>query len=186
VAVLLCAPSFAQVGTATLTGTVTDPSGAAVPKAEIRLESTEQKYVRQSTTDLQGVYVLSAILPGLYQLSVVAPGFKQETVRNIGLFSGLSSTLNIALQLAAAAEQVTITEAPPLLQTSEATVGSLVERKQINELPLLGRNFTALIRTLPGVVPTTSPDARNNSVAGTGLNPSVYYSGPQISDHGIS
>ena len=167
-------PLLAQVGTATLNGSVTDPSGTAVPNASVKLESTEQKYTRTTVTEVSGKYVLSAIPPGNYQLSVSAPGFRSETFISIGLSSGQASTLNVPLKLAIAADQVTVTAAPPLLQTSDATIGAVVQGKMISELPLLGGNFTALIRTLPGVVPVTSPDARNNSVAGLGLNPSLY------------
>jgi Carboxypeptidase regulatory-like domain len=170
----LSEPLLAQVGTATLSGSVTDPSGSVVPKAAVKLESIEQRYTRQTVTDISGIYVLSAIPPGNYQLSVSAAGFRPETFTSVGLSSGQASTLNVPLRLTAASEQVTVIEAPALLQTSEATVGSLVQGKPISELPLLGGNFTALIRTLPGIVPVTSPDSRNNSVAGLGVNPSLY------------
>lgn len=163
----------AQVGTATLSGVVMDATGASIPKAEVKLESTLQKFSRQTLTNVQGVYVIPAIPPGTYALTVTATGFGPETRTGVSLSSGQASTLNLTLSVAAAAEQVTVSEAPPLLQTSNATVGSVVEAKAVRELPLLGRNFTALIKTLPGVAPEGGDAGRDASV-GTSTNPSVY------------
>src|SRR5579864_4434624 len=76
-------PLRAQVGTATLSGTVTDPSGGIVPKARVLVESVERKFSRESVTDSTGTYVFSALPPGLYQLDVIAPSFRQEKVADV-------------------------------------------------------------------------------------------------------
>ena len=127
-------PIFAQLGTASLSGTVQDPSGSIVPKAEITLESTLQTFSRVAMTDSEGAYVIPAIPPGSYRLVVRAQGFKPETIPGFALSSGQASTLNVTLVLMSAAEQITVTEAPALLQTTTATVGSVVQSKQVNEL----------------------------------------------------
>src|SRR5262249_10975110 len=120
-------PLRAQVGTATLSGTVTDPSGAVVSKADVLVESTERKFSRQAATAISVNDIFSACPPGTYQLPAPKPGFRQDRVTKILLSSGQASTLNVGLNLLAGAEQVTVTEPPPLLQTTNATIGSAVE-----------------------------------------------------------
>jgi hypothetical protein len=82
--------------------------------------------------------------------------------------------LNVTIRLLASSEKVTVTEAPPLLQTTNATVGSVVESKQVTELPLLGQNFTKALLIVPGVSPVDAPDTSNRSVAALTINPSFY------------
>jgi hypothetical protein len=164
----------AQVGTATLSGMVNDPSGASVPKAVVVLESTQRKFSRRSSTDELGAYIFTAVPPGAYQLVASAAGFRDERIADVSLSSGQASTLNVTINLLASSEQVTVTEAPPLLQTTNATVGSVVEAKQMTELPLLGRNYTKAMLIIPGVSPIGAPDTYNRSVAGLTINPSFY------------
>src|SRR5581483_3762748 len=164
----------AQVGTATLSGVVRDPSGSSIPNARVTLASTAQKFSRQTSTDVQGAYIIPAIPPGTYKLEVTASGFNTEDSSEITLSSGQASTFNVTLSVAAATEQVTVSEAPPLLQTTTATVGSVVESKQFNELPLLGRNFSNLILITPAVAPVEAVDLNNISFGGLAVNPSVY------------
>jgi hypothetical protein len=166
---------YAQVGTATLSGVIADASGASVPNAEVSLESLLRQFSRKAVSNISGEYVIPAIPPGTYKLIVTAQGFGYETRTDIPLSSGQSSTLNVALTVSGATQQVTVLEAPPLLQTTTATVGTVVQTSQINELPLLGRNFTTLTTIAPGVAPVNAPDGGSpSSVGGTGVNPSVY------------
>src|SRR5690242_10773575 len=88
----------AQMGTATLSGTVTDPSGSAIPKAEVTLESSTEKASRQTVTDAAGQYVIPAIRPGTYQLVVKAAGFQPQTFTGIVLASQQGSTLNVPMK----------------------------------------------------------------------------------------
>ena len=164
----------AQRGTATLSGTVTDASQAAVPAAEVTLESTTQQFNRVTRTNDVGQYVITAIPPGMYKLLIKASGFADETLTDITLSSGQASTLNASLKVGRAAEEITVSAAPPLLQSAKATVGTVVGSKQLNELPMLGRNFTSIILIAPGVAPVPPPDSVNLSVGGLSINPSVY------------
>ena len=173
----------AQVGTATLSGTIADTTGAVLPSAEITLKSTTQQYTRETTTDMRGEYVLPAIPPGSYQLIIKAKGFADETRTSIPLDSGQASTLNVTMNLAGASERVLVSEAPPLLQTTTATIGTVVQPQQIHELPLLGRSFTSLLLTAPGVSTNPTPRGGPMSAATTpnsaitnpfiGTNPSI-------------
>lgn len=169
---LLCAAAFAQVGTATLSGTVTDSSGGVITGAEVSLESTLQQFRRETVTDSRGEYVIPAIPPGNYKLVVLARGFSDETRTDIPLGSGQASTLNVTLKVAGSTQQVLVSEAPPLLQTTTATVGSVIQSEQIHELPLLGRSFTSLLLTAPGV--STNPTPRGGPLgATTGANSAI-------------
>lgn len=156
-----------QVGMATLSGSVHDPSAAVIPGAELTLQSATEKASRQSVTDSSGQYVINAILPGTYSLLVHAKGFEPRTINNIVLTSGQGSTLNVTLGLAAAVQAVEVTGAPPLLESTTATLESEVSTAEFTQLPLLGRNFTSLVDILPGVAPVPSSDA---TYAGSGVS----------------
>lgn len=100
-ATLAVASLQAQVGTATLSGTVNDPSGAVVANANISLESTERKFSRQAETDTLGNYMFTALPPGNYKLVVDAAGFRKEEITDVSLSSGQASTLNVSMKLLA-------------------------------------------------------------------------------------
>ena len=122
----LCGVEFGQVGTATLSGTVTDPTGSVIQSAEVVLKSSLQQFSRQAVTEAHGEYVIPAIPPGKYELAIRAKGFADETRTDISLDSGQASTLNVIMNVAGTTQQVVVTEAPPLLQTTTATVGTVV------------------------------------------------------------
>src|SRR5260370_42493031 len=175
---LYCSSAFldAQVGMATLSGSVTDPTGLPVPNAQVSLQSATENASRETVTNTGGQYVIPAIPPGTYRLSVKASGFQSQTFTGIGLTSGQGSTLNATLSISQATAEVTVNEAPPLLESTTATLGSVVDSHQFTELPQLGRNFTTLLNILPGVSPVPGADA---SYAGSGVGnqaivPSVY------------
>src|SRR5262245_7108003 len=178
-AVLFLLPAghlLAQMGTATLSGIVSDPSGSTIPAAQVTLASSTEKATRQTVTDAAGQYVIPAITPGAYELIVKASGFQAQTLTGIALASGQGSTLNVSLKISEAVQEMTVNEAPPLLETTTAALGSVVSSHQFIELPLLGRNFTSLVYILPGVNPVPGADA---SYAGSGVSnlavvPSVY------------
>ena len=161
---------------ATLSGSVTDPTGLPVPNAQVSLQSATENASRETVTNTAGQYVIPAIPPGTYRLSVKASGFQSQTFTGIGLTSGQGSTLNATLTISQATTEVTVNEAPPLLESTTATLGSVVDSHQFTELPQLGRNFTTLLNILPGVSPVPGADA---SYAGSGVGnqaivPSVY------------
>lgn len=170
----------AQLATATLSGVVRDPSGAAVPGAQVTLESTVEQASRHTVSNSAGAYVIPAILPGSYRLVVRAQGFQTQTLINIVLAAGQGSTLNVSLTLAKAVAEVEVKAAPPLLQTTTAAVGSEITGTEFVALPLLGRSFQSLLAFLPGVA-YTAAGAYNFSIGGGGYgstgassNPSVY------------
>src|SRR6185437_3659562 len=167
-------PAYAQVGTATLAGTVTDPSNAAVPDARVVLEGSETKSHRETVSDAAGLYVIPAIEPGVYQLTVTASGFSTNSLTDISLRSGQSTTLNVALAVGAESQTVEVKATAPLLQTGTASLGAEVSPIEMTKAPLLGRNFTSLIGILPGAGSVPDNHGDNSSVNKVALNPSMY------------
>ena len=109
----------AQEGTSTLRGTVADPSGDAVPNAEITIVNQETGLNRRAaTTTEDGDYVFTALTPGLYRITVEAPNFKTVVNENIRLTVGGTQEVNIALEVGGAQETVTVTTDVPIIQTA--------------------------------------------------------------------
>jgi hypothetical protein len=165
----------AQVGTASLSGTVTDPTGSVIPNATVTLDSTLQKYSRATVTGSAGEYTIPALPPGDYKLVVSSAGFLPATRTDISLSSGQASTLNVQLAVAGGAEQVTVSEAPPLLQTTTATLGTTIPARHMTDLPVLGRSFLNMILLTPAAAPVPPAGSTTTySPVGQALMPSVY------------
>jgi hypothetical protein len=174
---LICvaAVCFAQLGTATLTGTITDPSGASVASAKVTLQSTHESFTRQVTSGTEGQYVLTSLPPGSYTLLVHATGFLDRKSEEVVLSSGQVASVNMSLTLAGTATQVTVEASSVLLQTTSASVGSAVSAKQVENLPLLGNSFLNALVISPGVIaspPTGS--TLNFSPVNQNVLPSIF------------
>ena len=166
---------LAQVGTSSLSGTVSDPSGAVVPKASVTLTSSEQTFTRTTITGSDGVYVIPTLPPGTYQVKVIASGFVEQQTRAFALSSGQAGSLNVALRVAGQASQVTVEETAPLLQTTSASLGATVTAKQMKDLPLLGRSFLNAVSLAPGTIPVApAGSTTNHSAVGQSTIPSVF------------
>ena len=150
----LTLPLRAQVVGATLSGTVTDASGAAIPNAHLLVHNDDTGAQRSLTTNASGQYVASSIAVGAYTLSATAPGFGQIT-RNLTLTTGQSLNLDLALS-AAGSETVNVTESQPVVNTSTEQTSGLVDSRQVKGLPLNGRSYDQLILLNPGTVNYTN------------------------------
>lgn len=146
----LCAiPSAAQKITGDITGVVTDPSGAAVPKATVTAENAATKFTRTTASSDTGVYRLAELPPGMYKLSVTAQGFK-TTVRDAQVAIGQITDSDFSLQIGDRADTITVEASVPLVEYSD-TLNNYVSQKQIVDLPLVGRDFNSLLGVTPGV-----------------------------------
>jgi hypothetical protein len=150
-ALLLHCIVAAQEFRATLTGTVTDASGAAVPNATITARNVETNEESKTTTSSQGTYTIPLLRPGSYAVTAEAPGFKRYVREAIQLQLGQSAGVNIALEVGAITESVSVTAEAPLLDTSKADRGGVIDTERIHELPINGRNPFLLGAMVAGV-----------------------------------
>ena len=138
--------------TASITGTVTDPSGAAVKGAQVRVSSPEKGIDRTTTTNGEGEYLISALPPGTYDLAISARGFKKYQAKGVILRVAQKARADAALQVGAANTEVTVEGAPvAAVETQTNEVAGTVTGKEISQLQLNGRVFTQLITLTPGV-----------------------------------
>jgi len=161
VALMLALAAQAQTSRGTVSGTVTDPSGAVVAGAGIGLTHTETGVRRSGTSNEAGIYRFDAVDLGVYELKVTQPGFKSYLATGIGVQANLTTTIDpglelgsetIAVQVSAEAEAVMVRDGP--------LRGGNFQSRQISQLPLIGRNPFSLARTLPGVIqPSGGPSS---------------------------
>src|SRR3984893_7950778 len=124
IAVLASPPAHAQVVGATLAGTVTDGSGAAVANADISIKNTATGVVREVTTDSAGFYSAPNLLPGIYEITAVALGFSTYLQKNLTLTVGASKAVNISLQIGQVSEQADVISTPPDVQLTSSTISA--------------------------------------------------------------
>src|ERR1700736_6489840 len=161
-ALLASTPVYAQVAGATLSGTVTDASGAAVPNAKVSIKNSATGVVRDVTTDSAGFYSAPNLLPGLYDITVEAAGFSTSVQTGLTLSVGASKALNIALQVGQVSEKVEVTAAAPTVELTSSTISGEVDSATERELPLNGRDWTQLATLQPGVTGVRVENGANN------------------------
>lgn len=151
---VLSASLLAQRDLGTITGTVTDPTGAVVANAKIDIIEQSTGVRSSAESDSSGTYTRPLLKPGRYTVEVEAPGFRKGVQRDILLNGGDRVGVNIQLTVGDMTQTVEITAAAPLLQTEDTTLGNTLQAKAVSELPLGGqRKFTFLAPLAPGVVP---------------------------------
>lgn len=141
----------AQVVNATLTGIVTDPTGAAVSGAKVTAVNTGTNLSHEAATDSEGVYTIPALSPGEYRLQVEQPGFKRGVLSGIVLQVAQEARMNVTLQVGEVSESVTVASSAPLVNSENATVGGVISEKRVLDLPLNGRNFMQLTLLTGGI-----------------------------------
>ncbi|MFB3779316.1 MAG: carboxypeptidase-like regulatory domain-containing protein [Bryobacteraceae bacterium] len=152
---LLAAPSMliAQIGTGQVNGTVTDPQGASVPAATVRLVNTTTNVAMQVTTNSNGYYVFANVRPGNYQLSVEMQGFRTAQLPAFDVGVNQTATLDVRLTVGSITETIQVTAEAEMLQQSSAELGTVISEAPVVSLPLNGRNFTQLLTLTPGASP---------------------------------
>jgi len=149
---LLPTSASAQTVSGTLLGTVTDSSGAIVANAKVTIINEGTGLTRVVTADSNGEYIAPALPTGHYTITSEMSGFKTVALSNIELGVDQRVRINIKHEVGAMSESVSVTAEAPLLQTSSSELGTTVSHQQIEALPLNGRNFVNLTRTVPGVL----------------------------------
>jgi hypothetical protein len=171
--VLTNTPTVWGQAATSLRGSVMDPSGAAIPNASVHLINIGTDAERTATTDAQGEYVFVQVIPGAYRLEVEITGFQKYVQSGIQLLVNLPATINVKMKLGSQRETVTVTEAAPILNTTDASEGNTMGQLQLEQLPIEARDIVQLLSLQPGVVYTsdrtdmdTTIDTRSGAVNG--------------------
>src|SRR5215475_8526397 len=143
----------AQTNTATLTGTVLDSQGAVVPDVAITISSKATGLKRQANTNKEGLFTLPLLPPGIYLLQAQREGFSVAEIEDIELPVAGQVSQDIVLQVSGVRETVSVSAAPPLLQTDTSALAEVVNNTQVDLLPINGRDFRRLTILLPGAAP---------------------------------
>lgn len=141
----------AQLSTASLSGTVTDPTGAVIPHATIVITQTQTNFTRTTTSKDDGTYHEEFLPLGPYKVSVSAPGFTRLDRTGIVLSVMQDAILDLVLQIGGSSETVNVTADVPLVNISSSELGQTVDNEQIDNLPLVNRNVDRLLQLVPGV-----------------------------------
>jgi hypothetical protein len=165
-AAMLCAAAlaFAQSEVTSVTGTVTDPTGAAVPGATVQVINLATSIKVNATTSENGSYTVPALPAGGYRVSVTKAGFKTETVENVTLIAGVAGTVNVKLEVGQASETVEVTAGAEIVQAQTADVSTNLTGRQLTDLPFATRNAVELMVDAPGTQTPTNP--RSSSING--------------------
>lgn len=187
---VFAAPAYAQSTAGRVLGTLTDQSGAAVAAGSVTVTDVQRGTTRTVTTEESGNYAVPDLQPGTYKIHAEARGFKAAERPSVQVEVATDVRADFALQPGQINEVVTITEEVPLVNTTSATLGGTLSNKEINDLPLNGRNYENLLQLRPGVIrypgggfSTTSSNglrAEDNSYFIEGLFNSEPYSGQAI------
>jgi hypothetical protein len=162
--------SLAQVGTGSIRGAVTDPSGAVIPSASISVKNVQTGVSLNLTTDVSGRYIAPTLPVGSYEIQVQAQGFATEVRQSIVLAVGEQRDVNFTLAVGQMAQQIAVQENAAAVDTSSSMVAGLINQQQMRDLPLNGRNFEQLIALTPGTVPVT------NAASSAYIGRSITYS----------
>jgi hypothetical protein len=182
----LAGSAWAQNVTATLVGTVTDPSGATVADATVTVVQPARDFTRTAQTDALGNYSLPLLPPGTYRLSAEKPGFKRADVSEFTLQVDQTARVDITLTVGSLTETVSVVAAAPLVASETSSVGQVIDETQIQQLPLNGRSFYNLVLLSPGTVPTmpSSFIAGNHATPGQLSVPAFYVGGAREKSNG--
>lgn len=147
-------PALGQTVTGSITGLVTDPSGAVVVGATVTAQNTETGVATTAQTNGAGVYTVRFLPIGTYTLAVDAKGFAVEKVAPFDLEIDQTAKINVAVKIGASATTVVTETAHPILDTTDATLGNTLSTNEIQNIPLNGRNFSSLTLYEPGAIDT--------------------------------
>jgi hypothetical protein len=168
-------PCLAQTEDAAISGRVTDPTGAVVPGVSVKLQSAERGTKQETTTNRDGIYLFPAVQPGVYHITARKEGFRQ--VDYVGLTANVQAHIeqNFRLQVGSSSESVTVTADAVNVNTTDATVSTVVDREFVANMPLNGRSLQDLMTLAPGVA--TVPTYTSGGQFGPGLAGDITVNG---------
>src|SRR5712691_5061439 len=180
---ILLATAHAQVAGATLAGTVTDPSGASIPQAQVAITNVATGVIRNVTTDSAGFYTAPNLLPGTYEVRTTATGFSTQVRTGITLTVGAQQALPITMQVGQVTQTVEVTTEAPTVELTSSTLSAQVSGATVRELPLNGRSWTDLASLQPGVVTAESHLITGDQNRGFGAQISISGGRPQLNNY---
>lgn len=174
--------SFSQSSSSAVNGVVADPSGAAVADTKVILRNVETGVERVTVSNSAGNYFFSNVPPAQYTLTFASSNFQTETISAFTVSVAQVATINATLKLGDVKESITVQANGTEVESSTAQLGTVIEEKAVNDLPLDGRNFTQLLDLTPGVTPIST--GQNNTASNTDVAASGNYSFPSINGAG--
>ncbi len=180
-----CFTAFGQALTS-LSGTVSDATGAVAPNVTVVIEDTNRGLSRTAVSDETGRYSFAQIPPGKYRLTAKAVGFADVVVENLELQVNSPATVNVSLRVKEVTETVTVSAEAIQVNTTDASLGNAIGTKEVLQVPLYLRNVVGLLAFQPGVTSfnESSTDDRNGSVnGGRGDQTNITLDGIDVNDH---
>src|SRR6266536_1573525 len=153
-------PVLAQLGSATISGSVSDSTGAAVVGAAVTVVNADTSFKRMTTSNGVGQYAVPGLTPGTYNLSVELKGFKKFQQTGMTLQVDQNAEINVVLEVGQTTEVIEVRGQAPLIESTSASIGAVIDTYKITQLPLNGRNFVQLALLVPGAN-TGAPGASN-------------------------
>src|SRR5947209_6032375 len=171
---LWTANGMAQINAANLNGTVTDTSGARVPNAKVELVEANTGFTRATVTEASGVYSISSVPVGKYSLIISHEGFKTSVSVGIELLVGQTHTIDAQLQVGTTTARVEVQAEAQAVDSSNAEIAGVVQSKQVEDIPLNGRNWSTLALLAPGAVNLGGGGQRDIRFVGRGTDDNNY------------
>ncbi len=169
----LAIPGRGQINTASITGAITDSSGAPIEGAKVLVENPATGLNRTVQTNASGGFNVPQLQPGSYNVTISRDGFTPVRNSNLPLVIDQVANLSIALQVGSAQQTVEVTSAAPLIETTTAGLGTVIGQKETVDLPLNGRQFAQLLQLAPGTVPITVSQSATPAIGAGSTTPSI-------------
>ena len=163
----LTTPAFGQSSSSSVNGVITDPVGAVVSGAKITLKNVETNVERVTVSNSAGDYFFTSVPPARYTLTFSSKNFQTETITAFEVAVAQAVTINASLKVGDVTQSVTVEAAGTQVESSTAQLGTVIDEKAVNNLPLNGRNFTQLLTLTPGVTPVST--GQNSSASNTAV-----------------
>jgi Carboxypeptidase regulatory-like domain len=157
-------PAFAQKVTGSITGEVTDSTGAMLPGVTVLVVSAETGAQRTVTTNNQGAFDLQELNPGTYSVTITKSGFKKVEAKDVVVHVSDITHLTLQLSVGGLSETVVVEASAVQVETQTGTVGNVVDGQEVRELPMNGRNFVQLTTLMPGAAVAENFDAKNKGL----------------------
>ncbi len=156
---VVCLPSFSQVNQGRILGTVTDQTGGVISGASVSVIDVARGVTHLLVTDSAGDFQIPGLIPGLYTVRAESKGFKVTERQNITVEVGTDVRVDLTLEPGEQTQTVTVTEAPPVMNTTNTELGGTVEEQQYADLPITGRQYYHLLDFAPGVLAIPGGDS---------------------------